>query len=121
MVVSGLAVILLQIDFHSGVFEQSARRIFLIGSNQDPPRQDTNRSLEHTHVLVQNQMINAALTKQRLDKGYRDSVIGADQFDQGVLSDRRRMTANLVRIIVIEGRCGKSQIDPGDNVQVIRN
>ena len=64
----------------AGVREQTAGRGNLLLGDQDAARQDSQRSFEHAHVLVEDQVPNVGSLQERLDGGKENSIVGANEF-----------------------------------------
>src|SRR3954469_13019768 len=69
-----------QLVLETGILEQPPGSSDMIFRNQQPPRQDTDRSLQHAHVLIEHDMRNLGSIEQRFDGGDQHSVIGPNEF-----------------------------------------
>src|SRR5258708_31343734 len=50
--------------------------------DQDPPRQDPQRTFDNAHVLVQHQMMDIGAVEQCSDSRNQHDIVGANQFPQ---------------------------------------
>src|SRR5256885_12041947 len=69
-----------QLVLETGILEQPAGGSDMIFRNQQPPRQDTERSLQHAHVLIEHDVGNSSSIKQRFDGRDQHSIIGPNEF-----------------------------------------
>jgi len=66
----------------AGIGEKPARLEVIVLMHEDSSRQDTERSLDHAHVLIQHQMVDIGAIEQRADGRNQHDVVGANQFPQ---------------------------------------
>jgi len=66
----------------AGVAKKLARLSVIILMDQDPPRQDTKRSLDHTHILIKHQMVDIRAVKQGAYRRNEHDIVGSNQFPQ---------------------------------------
>lgn len=52
----------------TGIAKKLARLSVIILMDQDPPRQDAKRSLDHAHVLIKHQMMDIRAVEQRANR-----------------------------------------------------
>src|SRR5262249_44653558 len=67
-----------QLVAEPGVLEEQPGRTLIFLRDEHPPRQDSDRSLKHAHVLIGDDMRDAGALEQRLDGADQDAVVGAD-------------------------------------------
>ena len=60
----------------AGVAEQLARLDVIVLVDENPPRQNAERALDHAHVLVENQMMDVGAIEQRADRRNQHHVVG---------------------------------------------
>src|SRR5207253_10431518 len=80
------SVIGAQFVSQAGLGQQLAGGAIVVLVNQNTARQDTERSLDDTHVLVQHQMMDIGAVEQRADCRNQHDIVGPDQFPQVMLS-----------------------------------
>ena len=81
----------------AGLGEQSARLQIVVLMHQYPPRQDTERSLDDAHVLIEHEMMDVGAIEQSLDRRNQHDIVGAYQFPQiSVLQVSHRVKSAIV-------------------------
>src|SRR5579862_2488509 len=79
----GSACIRAQLVAEARFLQETARRGRVLLGDQDPARQNSDRALEHAHVLVEDQMRDGGTIQQGRDRGDQDRIIGAYELAQG--------------------------------------
>jgi hypothetical protein len=64
----------------AGVTEDLARLAVIVLVDQDPARQDTKRSLDDAHILIEHQMVDVGAVEQRSYRRNKHDVVGSNQF-----------------------------------------
>jgi len=67
----------------AGFFQQPPRPQLAFFCHQNATRQDAQRPLQNTHVLIKNQWPKPGALKQSHDCRNQDSVIGTDELTHG--------------------------------------
>ena len=76
-----------------GIGEKLPRLAVIVLMDQNPPRQNAERALDHAHVLIQHQMMDVGAIEQRADRRHQHHIVGSHQFPQReVLLRRPRLT-----------------------------
>ena len=83
--------------------KQPARRLDMLLGDEQPARQDSERTLEYAHVLIENDMGNVGAIQQRGDGRHQHGVVGAHDLSQ-LLSFRNPPVRSLLASIELLAR-----------------
>jgi hypothetical protein len=67
----------------ASVLQEPPRSQFVLIGDQNPAWQDTQRTFQNTHVLIQYQRPEPGALKQSHHRRDEDSIIGSDEFTHG--------------------------------------